>query len=1253
MIKWLKQLTDAQKLKNKADLSREKLSLLTKEFFSLEKIKRGLPQRILRYIVDDEGEEVLLELGGNKDCGKTLGLGWCVDHNFIVSAPVGGGISSLLKQLANQYPRQYRLKFFDGIDTRHPGVYYRLAQVYEAASRLDRKKLFFNIPGVENWLEFLLLEAVDYNFVVYYNDGPDTPKIDIHFNAEFIEKILETAGESMDMFTRAVFLLDMNNFTGPYISRRLQKIKGFYQRISYNPQPVLEALDHKNARQRGYALEILSHPDVDLEPFKEKIVTLAVSSAKTVRKAASAAITRRKEIFTGTIKNILKQGTDNQRFYGVSLLWLIAGQKEEAFLKSHLEEESSSKVKEAITGVLTEPRLGENQEPGSDPLQLPPTGEIATLSPLPREVFDALEKFASQHNQVIEKEKQKYKNNKYYKPFVISTASVHKVFKLLQEMKVKKNELKPSWPISRGDQVMKLVKAFLEQPGLELIHVIRFLIAVNFLHYNTDYSMLGMAGLFEEMLFYYRRVRGETFGLREIAAAFKAIGIKPDVVGWSCIDNWFGKPAFMWDRDSLWPFFAENLYLLEEVFDMRPLQRKIIDYGRSHLRRNSFIILTQFPAIPGNFFAWLWEIALGTAKTERGFARECLEKVPGIETRIIQALKSGRQEERAVAADWLAKLKTAKAIPHLQTILKKEKSDLAKGAMMEALETLGVPVEEFLNRKSLGKEAAAVLKKGIPAQLSWFPFEVMPIVHWEDNSEVVDPDILKWLLLLGYKLKSPEPLVVMRKYCSYMNPGERAAFGKYVLEAWITHDTLPRYTYEQAAPEAKKQAKQIARWYPDKKAEDFYQQCLNTLLNECKGSAVKEKGILAVAAACCNADCVSTVQGYLKRWYGIRAAQSKALVQMLAWVDHPLATQLLLSVANRFRTKSIREEAEKSVKKMADHRGWTMDELADRTIPSGGFEKTGKMELEYGSRTFTCRLDENFKISISNETGKVVKSLPNAAKADDPDKVKAAKQNLSLAKKTVKSVLKLQKERLYESMCTQRQWKYRDLKDYLFTHPIVSRYCRQLVWVKKENSSIITFRPLDDGSLTDHRDNEVILEETAVVRLAHSCNTDEKTGAAWPVHFRDYGVTPLFTQFRQERYILKEEDKNLTEIVEFQGYMLDNFTLRGMATKLGYTRGEAEDGGFFYNYTKRFPGLGIESVLEFSGSPMPEENNRVALLSLYFLEINQGTPDTYMSTKLPLGQAPPVLLSETWNDMKQIALSGSGYDKEWEKKLTY
>jgi hypothetical protein len=122
-----------------------------------------------------------------------------------------------------------------------------------------------------------------------------------------------------------------------------------------------------------------------------------------------------------------------------------------------------------------------------------------------------------------------------------------------------------------------------------------------------------------------------------------------------------------------------------------------------------------------------------------------------------------------------------------------------------------------------------------------------------------------------------------------------------------------------------------------------------------------------------------------------------------------------------------------------------------------------------------------------------------------------------------------------------------------------------------------------------------------------------------------------------------------TEIADFLGYVVKAFSLRNKLTKLGYTRGAAQDGGWFNDYRKTFLRLGIDAVIEFTGNALPEENRTVALQRLFFTpRPSNGGPS--FSTQLPLSELPAVLLAECWNDIRLAANEGPGFAEDWEKQ---
>ncbi len=57
-------------------------------------------------------------------------------------------------------------------------------------------------------------------------------------------------------------------------------------------------------------------------------------------------------------------------------------------------------------------------------------------------------------------------------------------------------------------------------------------------------------------------------------------------------------------------------------------------------------------------------------------------------------------------------------------------------------------------------------------------------------------------------------------------------------------------------------------------------------------------------------------------------------------------------------------------------------------------------------------------------------------------------------------------------------------------------------------------------------------------------------------------------------------------------------------------------------------------------------NIPAALTKLNFRREDAG----HSTQPIPLGEVPTVLLAECWNDYRQIAADGSGFDPDWEKK---
>ena len=155
------------------------------------------------------------------------------------------------------------------------------------------------------------------------------------------------------------------------------------------------------------------------------------------------------------------------------------------------------------------------------------------------------------------------------------------------------------------------------------------------------------------------------------------------------------------------------------------------------------------------------------------------------------------------------------------------------------------------------------------------------------------------------------------------------------------------------------------------------------------GSAVADKGLLAFAAGMDDGELAGLVRAYMRDNPG-RWAQIEALLRALRANGRDRALQVLLDVSRRHKMAGIQATAAALVRQIASERGWSDEELADRTVPTAGFDADGLLRLSYGQRDFTGRLTSDFKIEVSDETGKTRKSLPPARAGEDTEAIKTA-----------------------------------------------------------------------------------------------------------------------------------------------------------------------------------------------------------------------------------------------------------------------
>jgi hypothetical protein len=1229
MLGWLRKKLGDRGPNNGDAYPAETIELFAQELAPLDKAGADIPERALRYVIDGSDGDVLAAIAATVKAS----------HGWMGSSTEESG-------------RALRWQLYDRWDLLPADLWIRHGSLLVARSAVLGIQTRLRIARKHRWIEALALDLLGVGFA---HHGASVPQVRPHQNASMgrLESLLEHAGEARSELVASTFAQAAAGLGGTPLFMR--DMPGFGASVAAHAALLRPTFRGASLEQRIYYVMLFERLEpAELEPLAEELVELALDSSRQVRGLAAPIAVRLGRPSLDIARREAVDARPGRRGLALTLLWESGDAEQRAFVASRGQEDGAASVRDLVQRLQSSAQAQASVEAAPTSTTIPDAAADLTAA-LGEPARAALREMLEQLNDLVRRRKAMTSGETPLSGgWKVATAD--DLDTIVAEVAAPKS----SGPIAvrfvncyaQESAARRLLREWVSRDDVHPVHVVRLLISIGAIVAGDDHPLRPPSQ------FLLRAAGSKQPGpsLLQLSQMFEAFGVSTDCL----LRDWFSRSdggiAIGWPADAIWPFFARHLDYLGSALRSDSRDAEMWWFSRPRL----FDALCTFPEVPHSLIPLLMETAFTGKKVDRRGAQRVLERLPGVEQHIISALSAGKAEARCAAAIWLARLRHMPAVPAIEKALAREKNDAAAGALMSALETLGVPVERFLDREGLGRVAARGLSKGVSDALSWFPFDGLPAVHWQDTGQLVERDIIRWFLVQSCKLKAPEPGGLLRRYCASMVAAEREALAVFVLRAWLAEDVRPvspRAAEAAARVQAKQQHASIQQYpqYHDPSLvhlteDQLFELYLPQFLDRPAGSAIASKGILAVVAACGGSEIAPMAQRYLKDYYGTRAAQGKALIQMLAWVEHPTATQLMLSIGSRFRTRGFQDEATRQAELLAERKGWSLDELADRTVPSAGLDENGESIIDYGTRQFTARLSSRFDIELYNADGKKIAALPDARRDEDEAAVAAIKKQLSSMKKELKAVVALQKDRLYEALCTQRRWRFEDWSLYLHRHPIVGRYCQQLVWLaQEEGRPPLGFRPLDDGTLTDLADEAVQPGEHSTIVLAHDSNVPAETAAAWAAHLEDYKVVPLFQQFGKGSFRLAGEANESLELEDFRGHVLEAFALRGRATKLGYTRGAAQDGGWFFSYDKRFPTLGLQASVEFTGNGLPEENRQVALMALRFTR--RGPDSGGGDARVPLAEVPPVLLSECWNDMRLMAAEGTGFDPEWEKKM--
>jgi len=792
------------------------------------------------------------------------------------------------------------------------------------------------------------------------------------------------------------------------------------------------------------------------------------------------------------------------------------------------------------------------------------------------------------------------------------------------------------------------IRRFLEHADCRPIHVVRFHSLLGLIHEPGKHrDVLSTAAGRQLTLFLASHAERTT--LPQFAAAVQSLGFAESALRQQLLREPHIFPA--WNPDAVWPYYADQVEELHAVLDSAARWNQALA-GSAPVAELSgaLAVLAMFPEIPPSLCDLIWELAVTTDTNDGRSAQAVAAKLSDLDDRLAAALRGRNRRVRTVAVAWISRLRHTTAIPALQSAARWERNERVLESILQALERLGEPASPWLSRTRFIASAKRELTFGVPPELEWFPWSKLPTVHWRDTGVQIPTAALQGLLIQLYRRRSPRAAPLFRRYCSMFDAAEREALGDFVLLEWLKQDLRKLHTDFEADQLAQWDAHRAVRinagliWHydvgmaPSAMSWPFEQwRQYHFKKRDGYGSAFGERGLLALCAACCRPETVTLVSRYLADWHRERAAQCRALIRMICSVDTPVAQHFLLSEVVKFPGKAVGRELERHVQTLAARRGWTREELLDRTLPLAGFDRNGTMTLKYSNETIEIGIDESLNPVLLTDNSKRAR--------------KAIQRLLSKQTKRLTSFAQLHRIRLYEAMCMQREWSARVWRTYLVGHSLMRRLCCRLIWaVWREETLHTLVRVLPNGAVVGASGQRISLLRSDRVRVAHECMAPlDETAEEWR---HVCAPTMLFPQFGRSAWTLPSERQFDTALRDFQGYLVDSRILHELARQLGYERGPALGCGWAYTYEKTYPGLGIQIRLGFSGNARPNKKQVTALTSTVF----RRTPVAESTAVCPeeplwLTQVPAILLSDTFNDLASIAEAGCGFDRLWKKTV--
>jgi len=365
------------------------------------------------------------------------------------------------------------------------------------------------------------------------------------------------------------------------------------------------------------------------------------------------------------------------------------------------------------------------------------------------------------------------------------------------------------------------------------------------------------------------------------------------------------------------------------------------------------------------------------------------------------------------------------------------------------------------------------------------------------------------------------------------------------------------------------------------------------------------------------------------------------LTALMLMQNSKIAIAQLVRLRDKIKYPSVRKSIDKKLDEVARKKGVTVEQLEDESLPSFGFDLTGRRVETFGDFSATLMLiGAKAELNWADAAGKPRKTVPAAVKADFKTELKDLKQ---LAK-DITAILVGQVKILDHSYVAERSWPYGAWTAQYLDHPLRAQISKSLIWEVTEGGKTTTVLPTEAG-LLDISGQLIKPSSNAQLRLWHPLYGTTEDILVWRQKIEALEIVQPFKQAHREIYVVTDAELG-TNIYSnrFAAHILRQHQFKALCTARGWSYTLQGMWDSWNIPTRVLPRRGIN--VQFAVNMIEEAEQSGSGIPLYLtsdhVRFYQNHAEMRMET------IPPIIFSEVMRDVDLfVAVSSVASDPAW------